>query len=75
MRRSPLERHHPHGAGLAAVRHRGLELAVAVEVLRLRQVRGVRQVRDVPRTQELFLVILRLYEETFKSFPTPNCYS
>ena len=47
--RPPLEADDPHGGRLAAVGDRGLEPLAAVEVLRLGEVTGVRQVGDVPR--------------------------
>ena len=69
LRWSPLERNHPDVVGAAAVSDGGLEDVVAVEVLGLGEVGGVRQVGDVPGTEVTLRLALRPHQEPLEGCP------
>ena len=66
---SPLEGDHPDVVGAAAVSDGGLEDVVAVEVLGLREVGGVRQVGDVPAAKVTLCLALRPHQEPLEGCP------
>ena len=70
--RPPLEADHPHGGRLAAVCDRGLEPLAAVEILRLGEVTGVRQVGDVPRAHVPHRPSLSTEQEPFECSPASD---
>ena len=72
MRWSPLEGHHPEVVCPSAVGHRGLEDVVTVEVLRLGEVGGVRQVGDVPATKVTLPRTLRSDQEPLEGCPASD---
>ena len=72
LRWSPLERHHPEVVCPPAVGHGGLEDVVTVEVLRLGEVGGVRQVGDVPATKVTLPRTLRSDKEPLEGCPASD---
>ena len=70
--RSPLEGNHPDVVGAAAVSHGRLEDVVAVEVLGLGEVGGVRQVGDVPAAKVTLCLTLSPDQEPLEGCPTSD---